>query len=105
MESWRPNAAGLLFVTRTGTPWDANLLLNWRFESLAGYDLATLNWLPDFDALALWRLLDSREAVIGSSPASVAVTARPYPQVTSKVMPPKNPQVSPVIAEACCRLE
>jgi len=30
MGSWRPNAAGLLFVTRTGTPWDANLLRKFK---------------------------------------------------------------------------
>lgn len=41
---------------------------NWRLESLASYDLTILNWLPDFDALALWRLLDSREAVEAQGP-------------------------------------
>jgi hypothetical protein len=41
---------------------------NWRLESLAAYDLTTLNWLPDFDALALWRLLDSRDAVEAQGP-------------------------------------
>jgi len=37
-------------------------------ESLAAYDLATLNWLPDFDALALWRLLDSRNSIEAEGP-------------------------------------
>jgi hypothetical protein len=35
----------------------------WRLEFTAAHDLVTLNWLPEFDALSLWRLLDSREAV------------------------------------------
>src|SRR5262249_20866851 len=34
LESWRPNAARLLFATRTGTPWDANLLLKRKFKPL-----------------------------------------------------------------------
>jgi hypothetical protein len=41
---------------------------NWRLESLAAYNLTTLNWLPDFDALTLWRLLDSRDAVEAQGP-------------------------------------
>jgi hypothetical protein len=36
---------------------------SWRFESISSYDLAILNWLPDFDAIGLWRLLDSRDAI------------------------------------------
>jgi hypothetical protein len=36
---------------------------NWRLESIAAHDLDTLNWLPGFDALTLWRLLDSQEAI------------------------------------------
>lgn len=35
----------------------------WRTESISVYDLLTLNWLPEFDALSLWRLLNGREAL------------------------------------------
>ncbi len=31
---WRPNEKGLLFVTRTGTPWDANLLVKRKLYPL-----------------------------------------------------------------------
>jgi integrase len=31
---WRPNAAGLLFATRNGTPWDANLLVKRKLQPL-----------------------------------------------------------------------
>jgi hypothetical protein len=35
----------------------------WRFEGISAYDLATLNWVDEFEALSLWRLLDARESV------------------------------------------
>jgi integrase len=31
---WRPNQNRLLFATRNGTPWDANLLLKRKFRSI-----------------------------------------------------------------------
>lgn len=36
---------------------------NWRLEAVAAHDLDTLDWLPGFDALTLWRLLDSVRAL------------------------------------------
>ena len=35
MESWHPNQRRLLFATRSGTPWDQNLLLKRKFRPLA----------------------------------------------------------------------
>jgi len=33
LQTWRPNAQQLVFATRNGTPWDANLLVTvWRFR-------------------------------------------------------------------------
>jgi hypothetical protein len=37
--------------------------VNWRIEVLSGADLYTLSWLPDFNPLSLWRLLDAQEMV------------------------------------------
>jgi integrase len=34
LQTWRPNANGLLFATRTGTPWDANLLVKRKLHPL-----------------------------------------------------------------------
>ena len=34
LKSWRPNERRLLFATRNGTPWDANLLLKRKFKPL-----------------------------------------------------------------------
>jgi len=34
LQSWRPNEQRLLFATRNGTPWDANLQRKRRFRSL-----------------------------------------------------------------------
>jgi integrase len=34
LQSWRPNPARLLFATRNGTPWDANLLCKRHFRPL-----------------------------------------------------------------------
>jgi integrase len=34
LQTWRPNANGLLFATRTGTPWDANLLVKRKLQPL-----------------------------------------------------------------------
>lgn len=34
LQSWRPNEQRLLFVTRNGTPWDANMQRKRRFRSL-----------------------------------------------------------------------
>ena len=34
IKSWRPNERRLLFATKNGTPWDANLLLKRRFKPL-----------------------------------------------------------------------
>jgi integrase len=34
LESWRPNEQRLLFATRNGTPWDANMQRKRRFRSL-----------------------------------------------------------------------
>ena len=34
LHTWRPNANGLLFATRTGTPWDANLLVKRKLHPL-----------------------------------------------------------------------
>jgi integrase len=34
LRTWRPNANGLLFATRTGTPWDANLLVKRKLHPL-----------------------------------------------------------------------
>ena len=34
LHSWRPNASRLLFATRNGTPWDANLMLKRKFKPL-----------------------------------------------------------------------
>jgi len=36
---------------------------DWRSEVVAAHDLASLSWLAGFDALSLWRLLDSRDAL------------------------------------------
>jgi len=41
---------------------------DWRFEFIAAHDLVTLNWLSNFDALSLWRLLDSRRAIEALGP-------------------------------------
>ena len=41
---------------------------NWRLESIAAHDLVTLTWLSDFDALSLWRLLDSGDAIQAEGP-------------------------------------
>jgi hypothetical protein len=42
---------------------DQPLPENWRLESVGAQDLDTLNWLPEFQALALWRLLDQRDTL------------------------------------------
>jgi integrase len=34
LRTWRPNANGLLFATRTGTPWDANLIVKRKLHPL-----------------------------------------------------------------------
>ncbi|HKV24339.1 MAG TPA: tyrosine-type recombinase/integrase [Candidatus Acidoferrum sp.] len=34
LESWHPNQRRLIFATRTGTPWDQNLLLKRKFRPL-----------------------------------------------------------------------
>jgi integrase len=34
IESWKPNAAHLLFATRNGTPWDANLVVKRKLHPL-----------------------------------------------------------------------
>ena len=34
LECWRPNEGRLLFATKNGTPWDANLLLKRKFQPL-----------------------------------------------------------------------
>lgn len=34
LKSWRPNERRLLFATKNGTPWDANLLLKRKFKPL-----------------------------------------------------------------------
>jgi integrase len=34
LKSWRPNERRLLFATKNGTPWDANLLLTRKFKPL-----------------------------------------------------------------------
>ncbi len=34
LESWRPNGKRLLFATRNGTPWDANLLVKRKLYPL-----------------------------------------------------------------------
>jgi integrase len=34
LQSWRPNERQLLFATKNGTPWDANLLLKRKFKPL-----------------------------------------------------------------------
>ena len=34
LKSWRPNERRLLFATKSGTPWDANLLLKRKFKPL-----------------------------------------------------------------------
>jgi integrase len=34
LQNWRPNAAGLLFVTRNGTPWDHGLVRKRKFHPL-----------------------------------------------------------------------
>lgn len=34
LKGWRPNEGRLLFATRNGTPWDANLLLKRKFKPL-----------------------------------------------------------------------
>ena len=36
LKGWRPNERRLLFATRNGTPWDANLLLKRKFKPLLG---------------------------------------------------------------------
>jgi hypothetical protein len=36
---------------------------HWRLEIIGAHDLVTLNWLSGFDALSLWRLLNSRETI------------------------------------------
>jgi hypothetical protein len=36
---------------------------SWRIQSIAAYDLLTVSWFPEFDALSLWRLLDQQEAL------------------------------------------
>jgi hypothetical protein len=41
----------------------ADLPSQWRVESISSYDLVTLSWLSEFDALSLWRLLDARDAL------------------------------------------
>lgn len=35
----------------------------WRIEAVSAYDLVTLSWLPSFEGLSIWRLLDSVEAI------------------------------------------
>ncbi|HUY85962.1 MAG TPA: hypothetical protein VMU77_02515, partial [Acidimicrobiales bacterium] len=35
----------------------------WRLEVISAYDLGTLSWLPGFDMLSIWRLLDSVAAI------------------------------------------
>lgn len=37
---------------------------HWGLEVLGAHDLNTLNWLSEWDALSLWRLLDSRDAIV-----------------------------------------
>jgi hypothetical protein len=44
-------------------PLDGQPQPAWRTESISVYDLLTLNWLPEFDALSLWRLLKGRDAL------------------------------------------
>ena len=34
LRGWRPNPAGLLFATRSGTPWDANLVVKRKLHPL-----------------------------------------------------------------------
>jgi integrase len=34
LNTWRPNAKRLLFASKNGTPWDANLLLKRKFKPL-----------------------------------------------------------------------
>jgi integrase len=34
LKSWRPNERRLLFATKNGTPWDANLLLKRKFKPI-----------------------------------------------------------------------
>lgn len=34
---------------------------DWRFEGISAHDLITLNWVDEFGAISLWRLLDARE--------------------------------------------
>lgn len=40
---------------------DRDLQEHWRLEAISAYDLVTLNFLRGFEALSLWRLLESRE--------------------------------------------
>ena len=44
-------------------PLSQDLPDHWRLEFVGAQDLNTLNWLPGFDALSLWRLLDAQRAV------------------------------------------
>ena len=48
---------------RFAVPLPRDLPENWRLESIAAHDLATLGWLSDFDSLSLWRILDALEAI------------------------------------------
>lgn len=35
----------------------------WRLEAVTAHDLITLNWVDEFTALSLWRLLDARQTM------------------------------------------
>ncbi|MGC2530359.1 MAG: hypothetical protein WA639_21640 [Candidatus Acidiferrum sp.] len=35
----------------------------WRVEAISAYDLSTLNWVHEFKAVGLWRLLDARSTL------------------------------------------
>lgn len=43
-----------------GIELERRLPEKWKVEAMSAYDLSTLNWLREFKAIALWRLLDAR---------------------------------------------
>lgn len=42
---------------------NCDLPLNWRLECIAAHDLMTLSWLPNFNFLSLWQILDAQKAI------------------------------------------
>jgi hypothetical protein len=46
-----------------GIELDRKLPEKWRVEAISSYDFSTLNWVHEFKAVAIWRLLDARSTL------------------------------------------